>query len=228
MHCDIDCNDDAVCLKAGRDADGLRVNLPSHDIAITGNTVRGGAAGVTFGSETSGGIHDVRVENLTVLKGVPSAILFKSAVTRGGVIDDIRISHVDARDVPVPLSITMNWNPAYSYATVPAGALPAGLKEMPEYWKTLLAPVAPEKGIPHFRDIQISDLRAVGARQAFAVSSHADSPLQDFVLKNIDIDAKTAGTIQNADRWTFSNAHILTSDGSTVTLKDSRDVTGLP
>jgi hypothetical protein len=24
-HCDIDCNDDAICLKAGRDADGLRV-----------------------------------------------------------------------------------------------------------------------------------------------------------------------------------------------------------
>jgi polygalacturonase len=27
-HCDIDCNDDAICLKAGRDADGLRVNRP--------------------------------------------------------------------------------------------------------------------------------------------------------------------------------------------------------
>ena len=30
-HCDIDCNDDAICLKAGRDADGLRVNRPTRE-----------------------------------------------------------------------------------------------------------------------------------------------------------------------------------------------------
>jgi hypothetical protein len=157
------------------------------------------------------------VDNLTVLKGVPNGILFKSASTRGGLIENIRISHVNAQDVSTPISITMNWNPAYSYATVPAGALPDGLKEMPDYWKTLLAPVAPEDGIPHFRDIQISDFKATGARQAFAVSSHADSPLQNFVLKNIDIEAASAGTIQNAVAWVVTNVHIVTADGSKVT-----------
>jgi len=222
-HCDIDCNDDAICLKAGRDADGLRVNRPSEDITITDNTVRGGAAGVTFGSETSGGVHNVRIDNLTVLKGVPNAILFKSASTRGGTISGIQISHVNATDVPTPISITMNWNPAYSYATIPAG-----ITDMPDYWKTLLAPVDPAKGIPHFRDIQISDLKATGARQAFSVSSHADSPLQNFVFKNIDIEARSAGAIQNADGWKFSNTKITTADGSKVTLKDSKEVTGLP
>jgi hypothetical protein len=227
QHCDIDCNDDAICLKAGRDADGLRVNRPSEDIDITDNTVRGGAAGVTFGSETSGGIHGVRIDNLTVLKGVPSAVLFKSAATRGGTIENIRISHVIATDVPTPISITMNWNPAYSYATAPTGNLPVGMKVAPDYWQTLLSPVAPEKGIPHFRDIQISDLKATGARQAFAVSSHADSPLQQFLLKNIDIEARSAGTIQNADGWVFSNVHVVAADGGKVVLKDSKNVTGL-
>ena len=81
------------------------------------------------------------------------------------------------------------------------------MTEPPDYWKILLTPVAPEKGIPHFRDIQISDLKATGARQAFGVSSHADSPLQNFVLRNIDIEARSAGTIQNADHRTFSNTH---------------------
>ena len=47
QHCDIDCNDDAICLKAGRDADGLRVNRPTERITIRDNTVRGGAADVT-------------------------------------------------------------------------------------------------------------------------------------------------------------------------------------
>ena len=67
----------------------------------------------------------------------------------------------------------------------------------------------------------------MGARQAFAVSSHADSPLSGFVLKNIDIEAQTAGTIQNAEGWSFENARIRTADGSRVTLKESKGVTGL-
>ena len=40
QHCGIECNDDAICLKAGRDADGLRVNRPSRRIVIRDNTVR--------------------------------------------------------------------------------------------------------------------------------------------------------------------------------------------
>jgi hypothetical protein len=48
------------------------------------------------------------------------------------------------------------------------------------------------------------------------------------VLNNIDIQARSAGTIQNAEHWTFTNTKIVTTDGSKVTLKDSKDVTGLP
>ncbi len=66
-HCDIECNDDAICLKAGRDADGLRVNRPTEKVRIVDNVVRGGAAGVTIGSETSGGIRHVEVDGLTVM-----------------------------------------------------------------------------------------------------------------------------------------------------------------
>jgi len=222
-HCDIECNDDAICLKAGRDADGLRVNRPSERIAIRDNTVRGGAAGVTFGSETSGGIRDVEVERLTVLKGVPNGILFKSASTRGGTVEKVRIHGVIAEGVPTPISITMNWNPSYSYAT-----LPEGVKDIPGYWKTLLQPVPVAQGIPHFRDVQIADFKATGAREAFAVSSHPDSPLRDFVFRNIDIEAKSAGTIQNAENWSFFDTRILAEDGSRVALKNSTGVTGLP
>ena len=53
-HVDIENNDDAICLKAGRDFDGLRVNRPTEDVVIRDSVIRVGAAGVTFGSETSG------------------------------------------------------------------------------------------------------------------------------------------------------------------------------
>jgi polygalacturonase len=211
QHCDIDCNDDAICLKAGRDADGLRVNKPSEHIVIRDNTVRGGAAGVTFGSETSGGIRDVEVYRLHVLAGVPNGILFKSASTRGGTIQNINIHDVEMQGVGTAFSVQFNWNPSYSYAKIPDS-----IKDYPAYWKVLTEPVSPEKGLPHLRDVRISDVKAKDARLAFGVASYEDSPLLNFHLKNIDVAAKSAGSIKNASGWTFDNVHITAADGSSV------------
>ena len=54
QNCDIDNNDDDICLKAGRDYDGLRVNRPTEYIVIRRNTIRSGGGVLSFGSETSG------------------------------------------------------------------------------------------------------------------------------------------------------------------------------
>lgn len=204
QHCDIACNDDAICLKAGRDADGLRVNRPSEKIAIRDNTVRAGAAGVTFGSETSGGIRDVEVSGLHVLAGVPAGILFKSASTRGGTIEDIRIHDVVLEGVVSALSVAFNWNPSYSYAK-----MPTDVKNPPAYWRVLTEPVPPEKGLPHLRRVRIVNLKATGVRQAFNVASYADSPLQDFEFQNVHIEARTAGNLQNTQNWKFFSTEIL-------------------
>ena len=225
--CDIECNDDAICLKAGRDADGLRVNRPTERVVIRDNTVRAGAAGVTFGSETSGGIRDVQVYRTQVLAPVPIGILFKSASTRGGTIQDIRIEGMRMENVATPLSVTFNWNPSYSYAKMPDKVDLPSLESIPDYWRVLTEPVPPEKGLPHLRHVQISEIRATGARRAFSVTSYPDSPLEDFELKDIRIEARTAGSIANAANWKFTGAEIRTADGSTVALKDCRAISGL-
>jgi len=75
--------------------------------------------------------------------------------------------------------------------------------------------------------VKISDIKASDAQRAFSVGSYKDSPLQNFEFKNLDIDAKTAGSIQYADHWTFANTHIKTADGSVVKLQDCGSVTGL-
>jgi polygalacturonase len=213
-HCDIECNDDAICLKAGRDADGLRVNRPTEKVKIVDNVVRGGAAGVTIGSETSGGIRDVEVDGLTVLSAVPAGILFKSASTRGGTIEKITIRNVKTDGVATPVSVTLNWNPSYSYAK-----LPEDVKDIPDYWRVLTEAVPPEKGLPHFRNVRISGLKSTGAQKAFAVSSYAESPLVDFAFQDIEIEAKTAGTIANSQGWKFENMKVKTADGSVVVAK---------
>ena len=55
-NCDVDCNDDNICIKSGRDADGLRVNLPTENVVIRNCIARKGAGLITCGSETSGSI----------------------------------------------------------------------------------------------------------------------------------------------------------------------------
>ena len=223
-HCDIECNDDAIVLKAGRDSDGLRVNRPTERVVIRDNTVRGGAAGVTVGSETSGGIHDVEAYRLHVLGRVSNGILFKSASTRGGTVENINIHDVDIQGTSAAISVTLNWNPSFSYAKLPEGIT---LTSMPDYWRVLLTPVPAEKGMPHVRHIRIAGVKASGAQRAFSVSSYADSPLQDFTFQDLDIEAAMAGAIQNAEDWKFTRTSVRATDGSHVVVKDSRGVTGL-
>ncbi len=192
-HADIDVNDDALCLKAGRDSDGLRVNRPTTDIVLRDSIIRHGAAAVTIGSETSGGFRNVEAYNLTALSGVPSGVLFKSAHTRGGTARDIRIHDLTLEGVAIPIHITMNWNPSYSYAT-----LPAGLKDVPAYWITLTTRVPEQQGLPHFSNVHIWNIKATGATQAFNVSAYPNATLDNFRLDHVNIEAKTAGFIANA------------------------------
>ena len=222
-NCDIECNDDALCLKAGRDADGLRVNRPTEDVTIRDCTVRQGAAGITIGSETSGGIHDVKVSRIHVFAPVPRGVCFKSAKTRGGTVERIGIRDMDLHGVAIPVSIGLNWNPSYSYAQIPPD-----VTNPPDYWKKLAEPVLAEEGLPHFLDIQISGIEADAARQAFEVSGYANDPIQNVSLDHIDIQASRAGSIADAQNWRFKDAVITTQDGSRVALKDCSDVTGLP
>lgn len=216
-HADIDVNDDALCLKAGRDADGLRVNRPTEDIVLRDSIVRRGAAAVTIGSETSGGFRNIEAYGITALSGVPSGILFKSAHTRGGYAHDIRIHDLTLQGVAVPIHITMNWNPSYSYASIPAG-----FKDVPSYWTALTTHVPEEKGLPHFSGVHIWNIRATGAMTAFLVSAYTNAPLEDFRLDHLDIQAATAGTIADTRNWTLVDNKIQTADSSRPIFTDSK------
>ena len=208
-HADIDVNDDAIFLKAGRDSDGLRVNRATEDVVARDSIVRSGAAAITIGSETSGGFRNIEVYNITALSGVPSGILFKSARTRGGFARDIRIHDLTLEGVAIPIHITMNWNPKYSYPV-----LPAGRSDIPPYWVALTTRVPEEQGLPHFGDVHLWNIRATGAQIAMSVAAYPDATLDHFRLDHLDIEAATAGTIANARDWSMTECKIKTADGS--------------
>ncbi|WP_229459209.1 glycoside hydrolase family 28 protein [Massilia cavernae] len=221
QNADIDVNDDALCLKSGRDSDGLRVNRPTEDVIIRDSIVRAAAAGLTFGSETSGGFRNIEAYNITVQGSVPVGILFKSAHTRGGFGDNLRLHDFKMTGIPVVMRITMNWNPSYSYAKIPAG-----ISDIPPIWKVLATPVPKEQGMARFHDVRIWNIKATGATTAFEVDGFKEAPLERFRLENIDIEASKGGHIYDAVDWQFSDVRLKL--GAPVALENATGVSGLP
>jgi polygalacturonase len=219
-HADIAVNDDALVMKAGRDSDGLRVARPTEDVVVRDTIVREGAAGFTFGSETSGGFRNIEAYNIRVEGKVPVGILFKSAHTRGGWGENLRLHDFTLTGIPVVLRATMNWNPAYSYA-----AIPATETNPPPYWKVLATPVPPEKGRARFHDVRIWNIKATGAATAFEVDAYADVPLQRFSFAGLDIEAQKGGHIADVRDWTFTGTKL--SLGAPVEIAPGSTVTGL-
>jgi polygalacturonase len=223
---DIECNDDALCMKAGRDSDGLRVARPTQDVTIRDCVIREAAAGVTFGSETSGGFHRIHVSGLRVLGPTPIGILFKSARTRGGRLSDIQLRHIQMQNVPTIFRVNLDWNPQYSYATIPADSS-GNSGGVPSYWRVLAAPVSRAEGIPRLGDVHVSDVVARGAQQAFDVAAYPEEPLRHFSFERLDWEARSGGHIENAVDWVFRRSSIRTTDGTRPVVRESTQVSGL-
>jgi polygalacturonase len=220
-NCDIDCNDDNFCIKSGRDADGLRVNRPTEYILITDCISRQGGGLITFGSETSGGMRHIVAQNLKA-EGTDAGIRFKSALTRGGTIEDIYLRNIDMDSVGVALDVNLNWNPKYSYSELPAGY---SKDNIPPHWTVMLKRVEPaELGIPKIKNIYIYDIKVSKSAVALMVSGLKNSFAKNFYLSNFTISSVKAGRIKYAESWFFKNIIINTKDGSKLTAVNSLDM----
>jgi polygalacturonase len=88
-HCNIDTGDDAISLKSGRGMEAVRLGRPTQNVVIKDCTLVSSIfAGLGIGSEMSGGIRNVRLENCTI-SGRQNGILLKSRDGRGGFMEDI-------------------------------------------------------------------------------------------------------------------------------------------
>ena len=220
-NCDIECNDDNFCLKAGRDWDGLRVNRPTEYVVIKDCIARKGSGLLTLGSETSGMIRHVLAKDLIGL-GTSNGINIKSALTRGGGVEDIHFKNFRMDSVNTAFQIGKNWNPAYSYSTLPKEF---NYDEIPIHWKKMLNRVEPaEKGIPVFKDVYISNMIGVGIKKAFNIAGLKGSPVENFSFTDVNLEANTAGTIDFANNWKVKNVSLKTKDGSKVKVENSTGV----
>lgn len=220
-NCDFEGGDDNVCLKAGRDADGLRVNRPTEYVVVRNNTCRAGGGLIACGSETSGGIRHVLAHHLKA-RDTGAGLRFRSAQTRGGTVEDVHLEDIEIDGVGAVLDVAVNWNPSHSYCTLPQGYTH---QTLPPHWKILLQKVEPpERGIPEIKDVHVSRLQASRARRAISASGMRTSVLKDFILKDVHIEAETAGQIMFAKGWRFDNVSIRTREDRKLDVQGCEDM----
>ncbi len=159
----VDTGDDGIVIKAGKDADGLRVNRPSEDVVITNCTVKHAHGAVVIGSETSGGIRNVVASNITA-DGTEDGIRIKSRRGRGGVVEDVRFDNWTMQNVGTDIEIT-------SYYVM--GGEGATAEE----------PISPRT--PEIRNVTISNVTVKGAKTVVKIDGIPEMPISDLRISSL-------------------------------------------
>ena len=132
--------------------------------------------GVSIGSEMSGGVRHVRVENVTAI-GVEAGIYIKSMLGRGGYVTNVSYSNVLLLRVLQPIKIVMK----YSY-------------------DAQVAPhVTNSPDVPLFDSISIEHVRGQHCASAGDIFGLADvSIITNLLLHNVSI----SGALSQVVTWT--------------------------
>jgi polygalacturonase len=166
----IDTGDDGIVVKAGKDADGLRVDRPAEDVTITNCTVHHAHGAVVIGSETSGNIRNIAASNITAVD-TENGIRIKSRRGRGGVVEDLRFDNFTMENVGTGIVVT-------SYYVMGGEG------------ETAAEPVSHRT--PIFRNIAISNVTISHAtRQAVDIEGLPEMPIESLRLTDIVASGNT-------------------------------------
>jgi len=91
--CDFRTGDDSIAIKAGRDNDAWRIGRPTENVVIRSCNFFSKINGVCIGSEMSGGVRNVFIENINMPQS-SNAIYFKANLDRGGYIENVYVRNI--------------------------------------------------------------------------------------------------------------------------------------
>ena len=155
--CYFDTGDDCIAIKAGRNNDGRRVNVPSENIVIRNCQMKDGHGGVVIGSETSGGTRNVFAENCTMdSPNLDRALRIKTNSVRGGTIENIYMRNVKIGQVAEAV-LKVN----FQYGEGDAGDF-----------------------TPIVRNINMENITSGKSKYALSISGYERSPITGIHLKN--------------------------------------------
>jgi len=192
-----DAGDDGICIKSGKDADGRRRGIPCENVVVNGCTVFAGHGGFVVGSEMSGGVRNILVENCQFL-GTDVGLRFKSTRGRGGIVENIYINKVSMTDIKTD---AITFNMYYGGKSV-AEMLEDG--DNPD--NETKVPVTEET--PIFRNIDIKNIICNGAGRAMEFNGLPEMPIKGISLQNVTILAQKDAVFTNCEDIKKENVNI--------------------
>lgn len=132
--CDFDQGDDAIAVKSGSNQDAWRLNTPSKNVVVRNCLVRNAHQLLAIGSEVSGGIENVAIENCRLdesIKDVGHLLFIKTNERRGGYVKNIYMRNITAGAVKfgvlgIETDVLYQWRdlvPTYEKRLTPIGSI---------------------------------------------------------------------------------------------------------
>jgi polygalacturonase len=163
--CDISTGDDCISLKSGRGMEAYTLLKTTEDVHIINCTFADAIfACIGIGSETSGGIRNVRIEHCKFVRAHTFALYIKSRPGRGAFIEDIVADDLDVSGTDGGF---LRFN-----------ILGSGIQDQ--------TPVPGDEGIPTIKNFRFSNIRVKDCPVLVdGVSVHPNKPLDGFSLINV-------------------------------------------
>lgn len=175
-----DVGDDGICLKSGKDEDGRRRARACENVIVDGCTVYKGHGGFVVGSEMSGGVRNISVNNCQFL-GTDVGLRFKSKRGRGGVVENIWIRNISMIDIPTePVTFNLYYGGKSAVEVLESG----------EVVPVKVAPMPVDETTPCFRNIHIEHLTCSNARRAMYFNGIPEMPIDGITLKTYTYQCK--------------------------------------
>ena len=191
--CFIDDNDDCITIKSGKDADGLRVNRPSENIIVEKCRFGYGHGGVAMGSETSGGIRNVKIRNCEVDSGNWAPIRFKTQPSRSGVVENIEYRNIRIKDAKQAFEFNMEWR--------------------------MVPPIAPPaKVLPVVRKVRFINVSG-NVNSLGLIHGLKGSPIYDVKFRKCKITAQKGLTVDNVRDIDYSGLSANVKEGQVIINK---------
>ena len=198
-NCNLETGDDCVVLKSGYNEDGWRVGRPTENVIMRKCSSRRGHGGLVIGSEMSGGVRNVFMEDCE-FAGTDRAIRIKSRADRGGVVENIFARNLRVKNMQREV-IILNM----------------------DYGSDRNQTVASRP--PVFRHMQFENITGGGAPTAILIQGLADSPIENLRFVNLTIRSTKGVEANFVKRLVFENVQIAAVAGPVFKLNDAAGIT---
>jgi polygalacturonase len=208
-----DVGDDGICIKSGKDEEGRKRGMPSENIIVDNCKVFQGHGGFVVGSEMSGGVRNISVNNCQFL-GTDVGLRFKSNRGRGGVVENIYVNNIFMLNIATDSFLF----DLYYGGKSASEALEDGEANAKE---EDLLPVTDET--PCFKNIYVKNLVSRNARRAMFFNGLPEMNISNINVENATISARFGAELVEADGVKFKHVNIIPAEGAAYILKNVKN-----